>query len=228
MVDAPGHGDSRHGEADLDDAARLSVEAGGAGIYVGYSMGGRVALHAALAAPDQVRALVLIGATAGLDDDTERAQRRRADEALADQLAPRPNHPNSGGCGSGGEPNPAGLEGFLDQWLSQPLFATLPPDARHLDARLRNRPEGLAASLRQCGTGTQQPLWDELARLTQPTLAIAGGEDEKFAALARRLAAAIGPNASATTIAGAGHSVHLERPDDTADAVLAFSAGLES
>ncbi|MFA9566458.1 MAG: alpha/beta fold hydrolase, partial [Acidimicrobiales bacterium] len=132
LVDAPGHGDSRHDDADLDDAARLSVEAGGAGIYVGYSMGGRVALHAALAAPDQVRALVLIGATAGIVDDTERAQRRRADEALADQLAPRHKHPNSGGCGPGGEPNPAGLEGFLDHWLAQPLFATVPPDARHL------------------------------------------------------------------------------------------------
>jgi pimeloyl-ACP methyl ester carboxylesterase len=121
----------------------------------------------------------------------------------------------------------AGLEGFLDRWMAQPLFASLPQDARHRAARLRNRPEGLVASLRHCGTGTQRPLWHALAALAQPTLAIAGAEDEKFTALARRLVAAIGPNASATTIPGAGHSVHLERPDDTADAVLAFSASLE-
>jgi pimeloyl-ACP methyl ester carboxylesterase len=111
--------------------------------------------------------------------------------------------------------------------LAQPLFATLPAEAQDRAARLENRPDGLASSLRNCGTGTQEPLWHDLATMNRPTLAIAGAEDEKFAALTQRLAAAIGPNAAAAIIPGAGHSVHLERPDDTADAVLAFCAGLE-
>ncbi len=209
MLDAPGHGDSHHDDADLTEAARLSVEVGGDAVYLGYSMGGRVALHAAVTHPDRVRALVLIGATAGIEDETERAARRRADEALAAELN-------------------EGLEGFLDRWLAQPLFATLPPDRRHRAARLRNRPEGLAASLRSCGTGTQRPLWDDLDAMRRPTLAIAGADDEKFTALARRLAAGIGPDAATAIIPGAGHSVHLERPDETADAVLAFCAGLEA
>ena len=208
LLDAPGHGDSHHDDADLTEAARLSLEVGGDAIYLGYSMGGRVALHAAMAQPDRVRALVLIGATAGIDDDAERVARRRADEALAAELA-------------------EGLEGFLDRWLAQPVFATLPPERQHRSARLRNRPEGLAASLHNCGTGTQRPLWDDLAALNRPTLAIAGGDDEKFTALALRLATGIGPNAATTIIPGAGHSVHLERPAETADAVLAYCAGLD-
>ena len=54
----------------------------GRATYVGYSMGGRVALHAATRPSGQfVERLVLIGATAGIDDDDERADRRRADEA---------------------------------------------------------------------------------------------------------------------------------------------------
>ncbi len=233
LVDAPGHGESRHDTADLEEAARLSVEVGGDAIYVGYSMGGRVALHAALAEPDRIRALVLIGATAGIDDPAERAARRRADEALADHLSPH-HAPNSGGFSPGGGENPPkfgdgdGLEAFLDWWLAQPMFATLPPAAQHRAARLRNRPEGLAASLWYCGTGTQRPSWDDLAGMSRPTLAIAGAEDPKFTAVAQRLAAAIGPAAATAIIPGAGHSAHLERPDETADAVLAFTTGLGS
>lgn len=209
MIDAPGHGDSHHDDADLDEAARLSVEVGGDAVYLGYSMGGRVALHAALAAPDRVRALVLIGATAGIDDAAERAARRAADEALAAELERQ------------------GLPAFLDDWLAQPLFATLPPEVQHRAARLRNRPEGLAASLRTCGTGSQRPLWADVTGLTTPTLLMAGGEDPKFTALAERMTVSIGPSASAAIIPGAGHSVHLERPNETADAVLAFTAGLD-
>ncbi len=209
LVDAPGHGASRHDEADLAEAARLSLEVGGQAIYLGYSMGGRVALHAALEAPDRVRGLILVGATAGIHEPADRAARRRADEAQAASLERE------------------GPERFLDDWLAQPLFATLPPDAQHRAARLRNRPDGLAASLRRCGTGTQQPLWDALAGLRQPTLAIAGAEDEKFTALAQRLAAVTGPNAATAIIPGAGHSVHLERPGETADAVLAFTATVD-
>ena len=61
--------------ADLWGSADHLV-AGGRAVYVGYSMGGRVALHAALRHPDAVERLVLIGATAGIDDADERAATR--------------------------------------------------------------------------------------------------------------------------------------------------------
>jgi 2-succinyl-6-hydroxy-2,4-cyclohexadiene-1-carboxylate synthase len=210
-VDAPGHGDSRHDEADLVQAGRLLGEAGLPGVYVGYSMGGRMALHTALdpvVAP-HVEALVLIGATAGLESEGERADRRRADEALAEDLLRD------------------GLEAFLDRWLSLPLFAGIAREDQHRAERLANRPEGLAASLRNCGTGTQQPLWSRLGDIAVPVLLLSGDNDAKFTALAARMASFI-PAATAMTIADAGHACHTEQPARTVDAILAWLATLRN
>lgn len=85
----------------------MLVRTGGLGTYIGYSMGGRVALHAALAHPDQVQRLVLVGATAGLDDPDEREARRTADERLADHI------------------EVVGVQTFIDEWLENPLFEGL-------------------------------------------------------------------------------------------------------
>ena len=109
-VDAPGHGASADVQADLWDGARLLGQAGGPASYVGYSMGGRLCLHLALTEPTLVRALVLLGATAGLDEPAARSARRDADEALARGL------------------EVDGLEAFLSRWLAQPLFAGLSPE----------------------------------------------------------------------------------------------------
>lgn len=206
LVDAPGHGRSGHDEADLPTAGRLLGEAGGAAHYLGYSMGGRMALHLALARPDLVRSLVLIGATGGLDRAGDRAERRTADEALARRLESEP------------------LEAFLDRWLAGPLFAHLGPEAAARAERLTNRPAGLAASLRSCGTGTQEPLWDHLHRLAMPVLVIAGEHDPKFRAAGERLVEAIGRNAELWVAPGAGHAVHLEQPGPVADVVRGFLA----
>ena len=56
--------------------------------WLGYSMGGRYALHVALRHPELVRRLVLVSATGGIDDPAERAARREGDEALADRSTP--------------------------------------------------------------------------------------------------------------------------------------------
>lgn len=194
-VDAPGHGDSAAVAADLVEGAALLGAAGGHATYVGYSMGGRLALHLALARPDLVQALVLIGATAGIEDDGERAARCRADDELADAI------------------ERDGVDTFLDRWLAQPLFATLPAAADRRADRARNTEAGLAASLRLAGTGRQTPLWPRLGELGMPVLLVAGELDVKYSHLAERTAASI-PRASVVIIPGAGHSVHLERPDD--------------
>lgn len=204
LVDAPGHGRSAHDEADPGTAARLVAEVGGAADYVGYSMGGRMALHLALERPELVRSLVLIGATGGIDDAAERRTRRDADEVLARRLESEP------------------LDQFIDAWLAGPLFAALDAEAAARAERLTNRPEGLAASLRWCGTGAQEPLWDRLGQLDQPVLVVAGERDEKFRRLGRRLVEAIGVNARLEVEPGAGHAAHLGRPGPTAERVLAF------
>ena len=202
-VDAPGHGGSAGVIADLPGAADLLVATGGAATYVGYSMGARICLHAALAHPDQVERLVLISGTAGIDDEAERASRRDADEALADSI------------------ERDGVERFLDRWLAQPLFATLPPATAGAEDRRRNSASGLAASLRHAGTGTQLPLWDRLGELAMPVLLVAGALDAKFVVLAQRMAGLI-PKAQLVAVPHAGHTVHLEQPERFLHALTHF------
>ncbi len=200
-VDAPGHGDSGHDDASLEQGAALLTATGGAGTYVGYSMGGRLALHAAVYHPSLVERLVLIGATPGIEDDADRAARRASDDALAGHL------------------EDVGLEQFLDEWLAQPLFSGLSTAAADLPDRRRNRPDGLAASLRHAGTGTQRPLWDRLPVIDCPVLLLVGEQDSKFGEIADRMCARF-PDASLATIEGAGHTVHLEQPAVTAAVLI--------
>jgi 2-succinyl-6-hydroxy-2,4-cyclohexadiene-1-carboxylate synthase len=195
LVDAPGHGASAGMRVGLWEGAALVASTGGPAAYVGYSLGGRLCLHAALAHPEVVEQLVLVGATAGLEDAEERSRRRAADGALAGRLEAE------------------GVEPFLRWWLTQPLFATLPADAAGLRSRLANTADGLASSLRLAGLGAQEPLWPRLIELEMPVLVVAGELDTRFAALGRRLATTIGKNAELVLIPGAGHACHLERPD---------------
>lgn len=203
-VDLPGHGDS--GPAtDLQTSAGALVETGGLATYVGYSLGGRVALQGALAHPAQVERLVLVSSTAGIDDADERATRCAADDALATDL------------------ERDGLGAFLDRWLALPLFAHLSSAAAGQDDRLANTVSGLAGSLRQAGTGTMDPpLWHRLCELTMPVLVVVGALDHKFRAIGERLATEIGPNADLAVIADAGHAVHLEQPARFLAAIDAF------
>ncbi|MBI2169834.1 MAG: alpha/beta fold hydrolase [Actinobacteria bacterium] len=205
-VDLPGHGGSAAERLSFVHAASALAEVGGSSAYVGYSMGGRLALRAALDHPDHVGALVLVGASPGLASAVEREARRRADEAWIEILE--------------GE----GVDGFLETWLAQPIFATLPPESAGLEHRRANAAEGLADALRLLGTGVQEPLWERLSELTIPTLLVAGEGDEKFVALAREMAQRIGSAAEVALIPGAGHAAHLERPDAFTQLLVAFLA----
>src|SRR3712207_5419018 len=62
---------------------RADEEAPPGAVTVGYSMGGRIALHAALDQTSRWPALVLVGVSAGADD---RDARRADDERLADWI----------------------------------------------------------------------------------------------------------------------------------------------
>ena len=203
-VDLPGHGGSADLRLGFAETAAALAEAGGPASYVGYSMGGRLALRVALDHPDLATALVLIGASPGLADPAERAARRRADHRLAATLERE------------------GTDAFLQRWLAQPLFATLRPAPADLAARRGNPPEGLAAALHALGTGAQDPLWDRLGGVRSPVLLVAGAEDAKFSALARAMARAIGPSAEVALVPGAGHAVHLERPAEVASLLEEF------
>ncbi len=204
-IDLPGHGSANAVRADLWGSADRLVTAGGRTTYVGYSMGGRVSLHAALAHPREVERLVLIGATAGIDNADARAQRRTDDELLADRI------------------ETIGVEAFVDEWLQNPLFSGQTPNQAMRADRLRNTADGLASSLRLAGTGTQAPLWDRLDEISCPVLLLVGQHDQKFSAIAERMATAL-PNAELRAIDDAGHSVHLEQPERIVDALIDWMA----
>lgn len=193
-VDAPGHGRSTGVRADLWQSAELLAGAGGHATWLGYSMGGRLCLHLALAAPERVRGLVVVGATAGIEDPAQRAERRAEDEDRARRLEAE------------------GLEPFIDRWLAQPLFAGLAEEVQCREERRENTVAGLAASLRLAGAGAQEPLWHRLEELAMPVLVIAGEHDRRFTALGRRMVDAVGDNASFALVPSAGHAAHLEAP----------------
>ena len=200
-IDLPGHGGSDEVRADLEQTTSLVASSIERSIVIGYSLGGRIALHLALGHPQLVERLVVIGATGGLDSEEERAKRRVADESLADHL------------------EDIGVDAFLDEWLSQPMFASLTADQSFRELRATNSAAGLASSLRLCGTGTQESLWSRLGELTMPVLVIAGANDEKFTHLGHRLVESIGTNASIQLIDNAGHSAQLENPTATASVI---------
>ncbi len=202
-LDLPGHGTAATVWASLDECADLVADVLDAPSDLGgYSFGGRVALHVALRHPDVVSRLVLLGATRGIEDASQREDRRRRDEALADHI------------------EVVGAETFLDEWLAQPLFADLDPDPEERLSRSRD-PRGLAESLRRCGTGTQAWLGELIRGIAAPTLALAGELDYKFASEARSIAAGV-QNGSAVVVEGAGHAAHLAQPGLTARHVNGF------
>jgi 2-succinyl-6-hydroxy-2,4-cyclohexadiene-1-carboxylate synthase len=210
LPDAPGHGRSAAVQVDLWATADLLAEVvPGQATWVGYSMGGRTALHLALARPDKVLRLILISTSAGIEDPGQRAARRAADDALAERIQQE------------------GTERFLARWLAQPLFATLLPVDAGLDDRMTNTPGGLASSLRLAGAGAQGPLWARLGELGAnglPVLVLAGELDREYRRHAARMAKLIGSTARTEMIIGAGHACHLERPAEVAAAITRFCA----
>lgn len=200
VLDLPGHGGSGHLRADLRRTADMVASVGSQGVYVGYSLGARVALHVALLYPHEVDGVVLIGANPGIDSDTERALRRDADDRLAVRI------------------EEIGLQQFLEEWTAQPLFGALTPQQVDLADRMRNTVEGLASSLRHAGTGTQMPLWSRLRELSMPVLAIAGADDPKFAAIALQMGEAA-PDGRSVLVQDAAHAAHVQQPAAVIEAI---------
>ncbi|MCE2512465.1 MAG: alpha/beta fold hydrolase [Acidimicrobiia bacterium] len=220
--DLVGHGDSDS----PDDLDLYRVEAMAAQVLavadaldcdtfhlVGYSMGGRVALTLGCTAPQRLRSLTLIGASAGISDPAERSRRAEADRSRAERIA-------------------ADFPGFVDEWMAGPLFAGQAAlGEAHLRAaraeRLASNPQGLACSLMAGGTGAMEPLHERLVDCDAPTLLVVGARDSKFCAVADQLAAAL-PRAALAHIDGAGHAAHVEQPEATAAAIAEFIAGTEA
>jgi 2-succinyl-6-hydroxy-2,4-cyclohexadiene-1-carboxylate synthase len=182
--------------------AEIQHDAAPGTVLCGYSMGGRLALHAALRDPGRYAALVTIGASAGIEDAGERAARREADDLLAAWI----------------EANP--IDAVVERWERNPVFASQSDGLVEMqrEGRLRHDPHRLAVLLRSAGQGALEPVWDRLAELTMPVLALAGEHDDAYVGAGMRLAELSGGRFAA--IPAAGHAAHLEAPRATASAVL--------
>jgi 2-succinyl-6-hydroxy-2,4-cyclohexadiene-1-carboxylate synthase len=221
-IDIIGHGassapeDPAHYDFEqaLHDLAEVTAQLGIArAAWLGYSMGGRLALGMSVRHPDRVSALVLESATAGIQDEQERHQRAEADLALARRI------------------EEAGVKAFVDEWERLPIWESqraLPDEVLGLqrDIRRRNRAIGLANSLRGMGQGSQPSYWDRLSEIEVPVLLIAGALDRKFVGIAGQMGVRIA-DATLSVVPEAGHAVHLERPDEFLGDVRAFLARCE-
>lgn len=216
-VDLPGHGAG----ADTPDPTLCGLEAVVEGLcailderdiqaadWVGYSMGGRIALAAAVLNPVRVRRLVLESASPGIEDEGDRARRRCGDEDLAQAIEDR------------------GIEWFVDYWMGLPLFDTQENLAnaklrRARDLRRRGTAEAYAAALMGLGTGNQPSYWGELQGVQLPTLLLTGERDQKYQEIAMQMAAAL-PQSDHRSITGVGHAPHFEAPILWLEAVREF------
>jgi 2-succinyl-6-hydroxy-2,4-cyclohexadiene-1-carboxylate synthase len=220
--DLPGHGRSpapdSPASASMESVARAVVsDLPALGIpacaLAGYSMGGRLALYLALRYGGIFSRVVLESASPGLCGEEERKQRRLHDESLARRLEAI-------------SAESAGAEVFLREWYGQPLFASLSKYPEKTAALIRHRAGmlrggAMAAMLRGMGAGSQPPLWGALAACTTPTLLITGSEDRKYCRIAEKMGECC-PALAVHSITGAGHNVHLEKPESYTTVLRVF------
>ena len=193
-------------DREVDRIARLIAP--GPVHLAGYSMGGRVALALACRRPELIARLTLVSVHPGLSDPQAAKDRVEADERWCALMLG------------------AGMAAFVAEWEAQPMWRSqlaLAPAVRERQRRerLEHSPAQLAASLRALGLGAMPDLWPRLAGLPCPVDWVAGADDDRFADLARRASASCG---RAIAIAGAGHNLLLERPDEVARILTADPA----
>ncbi len=175
----------------------------GSRALVGYSMGGRLALHALLEPDHGWQAAVIVSAHPGLESATERDARRAADALWATRALT------------------AGWQEFLAAWGAQPIIGAINMRDAQATASLVKRRREIAQSFVDWSLGAQQALWDRLPQITIPLLWVVGANDAKFRALAERAVAAC-PRATLAVAPAAGHRVPWEAQDWFAGQVTGF------
>jgi 2-succinyl-6-hydroxy-2,4-cyclohexadiene-1-carboxylate synthase len=190
------------GAALVADTAAEAARGNGRAL-LGYSMGGRLALHALLEKPHPWQAAVIVSSHPGLESAAEREARRVADAAWAAKAL----------TGT--------WQNFLDEWNAQALLGTASIRDPAASASLAKRRGEIARSFVDWSLGAQLPLWQRLPEITIPVLWIAGEQDLKFRALAERAVAML-PQATLKVAPNAGHRVPWEAGPWLAREVASF------
>ena len=170
-------------------------------VLIGYSMGGRLALHALLE-NGPWSAAVIISANPGLGDPDEISQRRSEDAHWATRALTE------------------SWADFLSAWNVQPILGGAMRDERE-DKKLIQRRREIARSFVDWSVANQENLWDRLAEIKIPVLWIAGENDMKFSNIARKAAAA-SPNFSLAIAPDTGHRVPWENEAWLAETVQCY------
>lgn len=210
LIDLPGHGKSDIPKelkyysqdflVELIEGVRVALKI--EKFYLaGYSMGGRLAFSYAIKYSENLKGLICLSATAGIEDPKLRENRIEEDAIISDFI----------------EVNE--ISDFIDFWLSRSLFTTLdriPPEkyTELKERKLKNEPLGLSNMLKGFGTGTMKPLWSELGAIKCPVLLICGEADLKFRSINEKIAAQIS-NCELYKIKYCGHIVYEENPLET-------------
>ncbi|MFM8983031.1 MAG: alpha/beta fold hydrolase [Spartobacteria bacterium] len=208
LPDLPGHGESVSIPPD-NFTERLIESLDAAGIpraaIAGDSLGGRLALAAAIAHPHRFPTFIGISTTAGIESPLDRATRREADAKLAQRL------------------REDSFDSFLRDWWSLPIFDSpkkMPTD-EFLATRLAQNPSALAEVLYAWSPGALPALWPELPDYPGTALLLAGESDSKYSLAALRMSAAF-RSAQTQILPGCGHRLLVEAPHDLARSVAEF------
>ena len=170
-------------------------------LLLGYSLGGRLALHALLADPSCWRGAVIVSAHLGLATEGERAARRADDARWAERFRTEP------------------WDTVLDVWNARAVFGGRSVDLDRREARYDRT--ALAHGLTAWSLGAQEKLDAKLAGIAVPVLWVAGGDDARYVAEGERAAKA-SPAIRLEIAPGAGHRVPWESPAWFADVVSEF------
>ena len=216
-IDLIGHGDSDIPDEDkaytipqmIEDLHTVIYHMVGDSYYLmGYSMGARIALSYALEYEREIKGLILESGSAGIASDDERAKRRTADEELAVNIE---NHDGAW---------------FATRWAEAPIFKSqkqlLPAVTELIQLRrAHNSPYALACTLRGSGQGVMPYVGDKLEKLSLKGLYVSGALDTKYTTIGRDVFDKL-PNFMHVIVEGAGHNVHIEKPQLFEQAVLDF------
>ncbi len=170
-------------------------------ILIGYSLGGRLALHALLSHPTPWSGAVLISTHPGFSENTEKQKRVKADEVWAKRF------------------EEDSWDSVIQDWNNQPVFLKSKPSP------YRHGPEfsrkSLAHALR-CYSLGKQNLLEQLHELSVPTLWIYGDLDLKFKQIHKELSLKALPLVKTLSIPSAGHRVLFEQAEKVQQALVEY------
>jgi len=169
---------------------------------MGYSLGGRLALHAAIANPSLWRGIIVIAGHPGIENPAERHQRLETDKNWGRRFLTEP------------------WGRLLADWNKQAVFLggskPVPPAEKAFDRG------SISLWFDRCSTGRQNNLRPSLARLERPPiLYLSGAGDRKYTGFGRDLASAC-PCLAHQIIPGAGHRVPWEISQAFVESVQSF------